>query len=356
MVIRKAAIGRFVPPTGGAKVIDPKMRKSTEFPRWLDRKETKEMLRGKQVLMYCTGGVRCERASALLKQKIEMERDTAELGIKGVYQLQGGVDKYFKQFPAGGLWKGKNYTFDKRFAHAPPAVEAIERTKNALGEDGVTLEEGKADGIPVGGAEEVLGRCSACEKPWDMYRGKRRCPTCGVPSLICRDCFAADRNGTQRLGGEVRCDLCVEEGVHDKRELRKQEARETREYEARARHKANDENECSMPGQGAAPRQPRPNPNRITRLFLKNMCAKRTNESRLLEVLHPARVTHIQWLLDRRTGKFYGSAFIEVETPEDAGSVLALDGVVVLGRTMIVKYQKADEKDVWPIPKTEVNS
>jgi predicted sulfurtransferase len=51
-------IGRFDPPKNGAQMIDPMMRKSTEFPVWLDKPETKEMLRGKQVLMYCTGGVR----------------------------------------------------------------------------------------------------------------------------------------------------------------------------------------------------------------------------------------------------------------------------------------------------------
>lgn len=44
----------------------------------------------------------------MLKQKIETEEDTKDLGIKGVFQLQGGVDKYFKEFPAGGLWKGKS--------------------------------------------------------------------------------------------------------------------------------------------------------------------------------------------------------------------------------------------------------
>eukprot|EP00804_Cyclotella_cryptica_P022233 CCRYP_017941-RC/>CCRYP_017941-RC protein AED:0.12 eAED:0.12 QI:0/0.66/0.5/1/0.66/0.5/4/1216/378 len=42
----EANIGRFDPPEGGAKMIDPMMRKSTEFPVWLDKKETKEMLRG----------------------------------------------------------------------------------------------------------------------------------------------------------------------------------------------------------------------------------------------------------------------------------------------------------------------
>ncbi len=54
----EANIGRFDPPEGGAKMIDPLMRKSTEFPVWLDNPQTKEMLKGKQVLMYCTGGVR----------------------------------------------------------------------------------------------------------------------------------------------------------------------------------------------------------------------------------------------------------------------------------------------------------
>jgi predicted sulfurtransferase len=109
----EAAIGKFTPPSNGAKYIDPLMRKSTEFPVWLDKPETKDMLKGKQVLMYCTGGVRCERASALLKTKIETEEDTKALGIKGVFQLQGGIDKYFRDFPEGGWWQGKNYVFGK---------------------------------------------------------------------------------------------------------------------------------------------------------------------------------------------------------------------------------------------------
>ena len=46
------------------------------------------------------------------------------LGVKGVYQLQGGVDKYFKAFEDGGHWKGKNYVFDKRFSHAKEVLWA----------------------------------------------------------------------------------------------------------------------------------------------------------------------------------------------------------------------------------------
>jgi len=292
---------------------------------------------------------RCERASALLKQKIDKEDDTKALDIKGVYQLQGGVDKYFKEFPTGGLWKGKNYTFDKRFAHAPSAVEAVERTKKVLGDDM------KVEDIPVKSAEvEILGKCEACNKPWDMYRGKRRCPTCGVPSLICRECFEADKDGTRKLGREVRCDLCVTEDIRNKRQLKDREEREMKEYEQKLQ-RLDTNYEPPTQRKHAITRKPKPNPNRITRLFLKNMCAKQMDEAKLLEVLHPAKVTHIQWLTDRNTGKFYGSAFIEVKTPEDAGTVLAFDKTIVLGRKITVRYQQADSKDIWPIPNTEVS-
>ncbi|KAL3785738.1 hypothetical protein HJC23_006307 [Cyclotella cryptica] len=78
------------------------------------------------------------------------------------------------------------------------------------------------------------------------------------------------------------------------------------------------------------------------------------NKEKLPEFLQPARVTHIQWLTDRSTGKFYGSASIEVKTEEDAGSVLALDGAIVFGRRIHVNYQKTNQKDVWPFPNTKV--
>jgi len=52
----ETAIGRFAPPQGGAVLLDPRMRRSTEFPGWVDK--VLPELEGKKVLMYCTGGVR----------------------------------------------------------------------------------------------------------------------------------------------------------------------------------------------------------------------------------------------------------------------------------------------------------
>ena len=67
----ESAIGHFAPPKDGATLLDPKMRVSTDFPKWLNAPETKAKLHGKTVMMYCTGGIRCERATALLNQMTE---------------------------------------------------------------------------------------------------------------------------------------------------------------------------------------------------------------------------------------------------------------------------------------------
>jgi len=113
-------IGRFdgQKTVGGAELLDPGMRKSTDFVPWLSKPEVREKLKGKEVLMYCTGGVRCERASAYLKKEIGDE-------IKGVYQLQGGVEKYLQEFQDGGFWRGKNFVFDKREAFGVECLQGV---------------------------------------------------------------------------------------------------------------------------------------------------------------------------------------------------------------------------------------
>eukprot|EP00978_Attheya_sp_CCMP212_P009889 scaffold23526_cov51-Attheya_sp.AAC.2 len=344
----EAQIGRFQPPSEGAQWVDPEMRKSTEFPIWLEKPETKAALAGKQVLMYCTGGIRCERASALLQQKIETQPEMKALNISGIYQLQGGIDKYFKEFPDGGWWKGKNFTFDKRFAHAPPQVEAQELTEKLShihGESPTKEESGQEK-------NNVLGICEACTKPWDVLRGKRRCPTCGVPSLICRDCAEADRTGKRKLSRDVRCDLCVKEGIQSKTEIKEKEQRDLLAYQSKHANVNAGTTDVRMDG-SAHERQPdRPvvavkNPEGITRLFIKNLHSD-TDEARLVELLD-RKVTHIQWLTDRQTGQFYGTAFCEMASKDDAALAVAnLHKQTVNGRTIIVKLQKANSKDIWP--------
>ena len=354
----EAAIGRFVPPKDGTDVkvgeeppkwLDPKMRKSTEFPAWLDKQDVKDEMKGKQVLMYCTGGIRCERASALLKYKMETDPDIKNLNIQGVYQLQGGIDKYFKEFPDGGYWKGKNYVFDKRFSHAPPKIDGelhgrattSSSTKTDEGsndnEDGIKNKKKQSDVI------DIMGKCEACQKPWDMYRGKRRCPTCGVPSLICRDCFLADKEGKKKLGRDIRCDLCVEQGITSKYEVRQREEEEINEYERKMAKKG-----LLKPDALA------PNPDKVTRLLLKNMCRKNMDEYSLCEAL--PGITHIVWRTDRKSGNFLGQGWVEMATPDDAARAVLRDGKLKLfGRPLYISYQPPDGKDAWPPASSKVS-
>jgi UPF0176 protein len=71
-----------------------------ELPQYVDRLRS---LKDKTVLMYCTGGIRCEKASALLRSK----------GFKNVFQLHGGIAAYQEQF-GNEHWQGECFVFDQR--------------------------------------------------------------------------------------------------------------------------------------------------------------------------------------------------------------------------------------------------
>jgi predicted sulfurtransferase len=326
----EAQIGRFAPPT--ADWVDPGMRKSTEFPVWLDDPETQRKLAGKQVLMYCTGGIRCERASALLKYKMDQDPAVQALQIKGVYQLQGGIDKYFKEFPDGGYWKGKNYTFDKRYAHLPPALEGAVATKSS----GSTGDDVKV--------HEPLSTCEACSAPWDKFRGKRRCPTCGVPSLICRACWQADQDGTKKLDKRVRCDLCCQQDVRSKRDLKAQQDEQLQEYEARMQAKGL----LAPAGAASAETLPPPvaNPDQATRICLRNLCRKTTTEEALCGAF--PEVTHIVWRMDHKSQQFMGQVWVEMSSPDAAAQAVARSGETVLGRPVQISFAPPNGKDIWP--------
>jgi predicted sulfurtransferase len=182
----EAAIGRFDGQTVGAQYIDPKLRKSTDFTDFVQK--SKDLLAAKKrVLLYCTGGIRCERASAHLKA--QLMDDSIE-----VCQLQGGIERYLQTFPDGGFWRGKNFTFDKREAVAPG---------NPNGDGGVVGK--KIRPTKLAGCE-----CCVCGEPWDRYIGKKKCTTCGVPVLMCTACLEGDKH---RDPLKVRCPLCVEQNV-----------------------------------------------------------------------------------------------------------------------------------------------
>jgi predicted sulfurtransferase len=361
----EATIGHFnIPETNkqSSKFLDPKMRKSTEFPIWLDDETTKEQLKGKQVLMYCTGGIRCERASALLKYKIANDPTMQQLNIQGVYQLQGGIDKYFKEFPDGGYWIGKNYTFDKRCAHAPveKTIIADTRTDTSITANTESMPSSATAQVISDESNHVpLGKCAACKKPWDKYGGKPcRCPTCGVPNLICKDCFT---NHPKKIKKSIRCDLCVEQNIQSKKVLRTKEHDEFIQYEQRNQALLNIAAIGTVSGASVQTGLPTStisatknmNTDGITRLFLRNMCRKNITDDILVDAL--PHVTHLVWKNDKH-GTFLGQGWVEMKRATDAAQAVEQSGkIMICGRPLYIEYQPPDGKDLWPPPRSAVN-
>eukprot|EP01135_Chromosphaera_perkinsii_P012423 Nk52_evm34s2657 gene=Nk52_evmTU34s2657 len=149
---------------------DPKTRTFAEWSRYAESR-AEELKEKKKVLMYCTGGIRCEKASLLLK----------DLGIEEIYQLKGGIHRYLEKFGSSSedgveqdkteaglvenesdsLWKGKNFVFDRRL------VQPVE-------------EE------PV--SKVVVGQCESCGVAWEKMIGCTVCAVCRDQLLVCDKC------------------------------------------------------------------------------------------------------------------------------------------------------------------------
>lgn len=241
-----------------------------------------------------------------------------------------------------------------------------------------------------------MGKCEACQKPWDRFRGKRRCPTCGVPSLICKECFLEDQKSKKKKLREVRCDLCVAEKVTSKAQLRAKEQLEIDLYEKKLVEKGlipqpevQGERLKVTPSAGALLEAPKPtptpkakpkdkdnnkakgkntpkdnssknkgtpkkisNPENVTRLYLKNMCRETMNEQVLMDFL--PGITHLVWKSDGKTGQFLGQGWVEMATPEDAAKAVAKNGQRVLNRPLYINFQPPNPKDVWPPARSSV--
>ena len=87
--------------------IQPETTNFREFPAWLERLEASGIDKNKKVAMFCTGGIRCEKASSLMKSK----------GFKNIYHLQGGILNYLEKInEENSLWDGECFVFDDRVA------------------------------------------------------------------------------------------------------------------------------------------------------------------------------------------------------------------------------------------------
>ena len=86
--------------------INPKTANFKEFPEWVNKQQFSETdKKQKKVAMFCTGGIRCEKASAFMKNE----------GFEKVYHLKGGILKYLEETETrNSLWQGECFVFDDR--------------------------------------------------------------------------------------------------------------------------------------------------------------------------------------------------------------------------------------------------
>jgi UPF0176 protein len=95
----EVAIGTFK----GA--INPDIKTFTELPAWLDAQPALQDGKKPRVAMFCTGGIRCEKSTALMKMR----------GFDEVYHLEGGILKYLEEVPPEqSTWEGECFVFDER--------------------------------------------------------------------------------------------------------------------------------------------------------------------------------------------------------------------------------------------------
>jgi UPF0176 protein len=85
--------------------VDPQTKSFGDFPSYV--RDNLDPARHRKVAMFCTGGIRCEKATSLMLRE----------GFEEVYHLKGGVLRYLEEIPpAQSLWEGACFVFDKRVA------------------------------------------------------------------------------------------------------------------------------------------------------------------------------------------------------------------------------------------------
>ncbi len=114
-----------------------------EFPEAL---KNFEHLKGKKIVTFCTGGIRCEKASAVMR----------EFGFENVYQLKDGIINFIQKFP-NTYWEGKCFVFDKRMIS------------------------------DVGQEKDIITNCEVCGIVCDLYKNCRN-PSCDRFVVECLTC------------------------------------------------------------------------------------------------------------------------------------------------------------------------
>ena len=136
----EAKIGRF------KNAVVPNVETTRDFVDEIDSGKY-DHLKDKPVVTYCTGGIRCEVLSSVMKTR----------GFKEVYQIDGGIVTYGKEYGDDGLWEGSLYTFDNRMS-----IEFSDKSK-------------------------MIAKCEKCGADANRFYDCPKVP-CNSLNLLCKGC------------------------------------------------------------------------------------------------------------------------------------------------------------------------
>lgn len=142
----EAKVGRF------KNALVPDVRTTKDFIAELDSGKF-DHLKNKTIVTYCTGGIRCEILTTVMKER----------GFNEVYQIEGGIVRYGEKFGDKGLWEGSLYTFDGR-----KTIDFSEETK-------------------------LIGHCDFCQKPTKSFVNCAN-DFCHYQYLVCEICVTRPEN------------------------------------------------------------------------------------------------------------------------------------------------------------------
>jgi len=142
----EASIGKF------RNAIVPDTSTSSDFVREIESGKY-DHLKDKPVITYCTGGIRCEVLSVLMKNR----------GFRQVYQMEGGIVRYGEAFKDDGLWEGSLFVFDRRL---------------------------QVDFSPDA---KIVGVCHTCNGPSNQFYNCEL-NSCWKRIIFCQDCVDASKS------------------------------------------------------------------------------------------------------------------------------------------------------------------
>ncbi|TVY54897.1 Thiosulfate sulfurtransferase/rhodanese-like domain-containing protein 2 [Lachnellula cervina] len=159
----ESRIGYFVDPRTGEPALRPQIRRFSQWPQYVNRRMVGEERGERQILTFCTGGIRCEKGARFLQERTGERVATLKGGVAAYLMWMDKEIEQGRKRPEESLFKGRNFVFDARGS--------------------TTLEEDSKF--------EPVAKCHVCTNPSERL-SKCRSKGCHLVLVVCAACELSD--------------------------------------------------------------------------------------------------------------------------------------------------------------------